>query len=84
MSPIPIDALVVGAGFGGIYQLYKLKELGLNVKVIDYASDVGGTWYWCVPVQPLPLASQKYSQFLTQLSIRTKFSGRINTHNITT
>ncbi|KAM6481526.1 FAD/NAD(P)-binding domain-containing protein [Trichoderma sp. SZMC 28011] len=40
------DALVVGAGFAGIYQLYKLRELGLSVKLIDKASDVGGTWYW--------------------------------------
>ncbi|KAL7938463.1 FAD/NAD(P)-binding domain-containing protein [Trichoderma chlorosporum] len=41
-----VDALVVGAGFGGIYQLYKLRELGLTVKLIDKATDVGGTWYW--------------------------------------
>ena len=40
------DALVVGAGFGGIYQLYKLRELGLSTIVIDAAGDVGGTWYW--------------------------------------
>jgi cation diffusion facilitator CzcD-associated flavoprotein CzcO len=38
------DALVIGAGFGGIYQLYKLTEMGLSVKVIDMAGDVGGTW----------------------------------------
>jgi len=41
-----LDALVVGAGFGGIYQLYALRKLGLNVKVIDVAGDVGGTWFW--------------------------------------
>lgn len=40
------DALVVGTGFGGLYQLYLLKQLGLNVKAIDGAGDVGGTWYW--------------------------------------
>ncbi|KAL2429797.1 Cyclohexanone 1,2-monooxygenase [Exophiala dermatitidis] len=40
------DALIVGAGFGGIYQLYRLRQMGLAVKVIDMASDVGGTWYW--------------------------------------
>lgn len=40
------DALVVGAGFGGLYQLYRLREAGLNVVVIDAAGDVGGTWYW--------------------------------------
>lgn len=41
-----VDALVVGAGFGGIYQLYSLRKLGLSVKVIDIAADVGGTWFW--------------------------------------
>ncbi|KIW33318.1 uncharacterized protein PV07_00176 [Cladophialophora immunda] len=48
MAPIEtdFDALIVGAGFGGIYQLYRLRELGLSCKVIDMASDVGGTWYW--------------------------------------
>lgn len=40
------DALVVGTGFGGLYELYLLKQLGLNVKAIDSAADVGGTWFW--------------------------------------
>ncbi|OGM48130.1 cyclohexanone monooxygenase [Aspergillus bombycis] len=41
-----LDALVVGTGFGGIYTLYSLLKEGLNVKAIDAAGDVGGTWYW--------------------------------------
>lgn len=41
-----VDALIVGAGFSGIYQLHKLLGQGLSVKVIDAAGDVGGTWYW--------------------------------------
>ncbi|BDD58024.1 hypothetical protein MPDQ_008125 [Monascus purpureus] len=40
------DALVVGTGFGGLYQLHLLKQLGLDVKAVDGAGDVGGTWYW--------------------------------------
>ncbi|MGQ0481138.1 MAG: flavin-containing monooxygenase [Pseudonocardia sp.] len=41
------DAVVVGAGFGGIYMLYKLREeLGLSVRVFDKASGIGGTWHW--------------------------------------
>ncbi|WP_407149798.1 flavin-containing monooxygenase [Bradyrhizobium sp. ORS 86] len=40
------DAVVVGAGVAGLYQLFRLRELGLNVKAIDAASGVGGTWYW--------------------------------------
>jgi cyclohexanone monooxygenase len=46
MEPQCLDALVVGAGFGGIYQVKKLLDQGLNVKGIDMAEDVGGTWYW--------------------------------------
>lgn len=41
-----IDALVVGAGFGGIYQVKKLRDQGLDVIGIDLARDFGGTWYW--------------------------------------
>ena len=42
-----LDAIVIGAGFGGIYQLYTLRErLGLNARAFDKAAGVGGTWYW--------------------------------------
>ncbi|WP_298279914.1 NAD(P)/FAD-dependent oxidoreductase [uncultured Bradyrhizobium sp.] len=41
------DAVVVGAGFGGLYSIHKLRnEQGMNVKAYDSAGDVGGTWYW--------------------------------------
>ncbi len=44
------DAIVVGAGVAGLYQLYRLREMGLNVRCIDAAGEVGGTWYWnCYP-----------------------------------
>ncbi|EXJ78613.1 cyclohexanone monooxygenase [Capronia coronata CBS 617.96] len=46
MKQTHFDAIVVGAGFGGIYELHKLLQLGLSVRVIDAAGDVGGTWYW--------------------------------------
>ncbi|MGJ5177161.1 flavin-containing monooxygenase [Bradyrhizobium oligotrophicum] len=41
-----LDAVVVGAGVAGLYQLYRLRGQGLNVRAIDAASSVGGTWYW--------------------------------------
>ena len=41
-----LDALVIGAGIAGLYQLYRLREMGLNVRAYDTASGVGGTWYW--------------------------------------
>ncbi len=40
------DAVVIGAGVSGLYALYKLRELGLTVRVFDAGSGVGGTWYW--------------------------------------
>jgi len=42
-----LDALVVGAGFAGMYQLICLRDrLGLKVQVLEAADGVGGTWYW--------------------------------------
>jgi cyclohexanone monooxygenase/acetone monooxygenase len=40
------DAVVLGAGVAGLYQLHQLREQGLRVRVFDAAPDVGGTWYW--------------------------------------
>ncbi len=41
------DALVVGAGFSGLYQLFCLRDrLGLSVQVLEAGDGVGGTWYW--------------------------------------
>ena len=41
------DAIVIGAGFAGLYMLHKLRnEQGLNVRAFDKAGGVGGTWYW--------------------------------------
>ena len=41
-----LDAVVVGAGFAGIYMLHRLREMGLSAKLIEAGSDVGGVWYW--------------------------------------
>jgi len=42
-----LDALVIGAGFSGMYQLICLRDrLGLKVRVLEAADGVGGTWYW--------------------------------------
>jgi len=41
------DALIIGAGFSGMYQLHTLRDrLGLSVQVLEAADGVGGTWYW--------------------------------------
>ncbi len=41
-----LDAIIIGAGIAGMFQLYRLRELGLRVRVFETGSDVGGTWYW--------------------------------------
>ena len=42
-----LDALVVGAGFSGLYMLHRLRDtLGMSALVLEAADDVGGTWYW--------------------------------------
>ncbi len=40
------DAIVIGAGIAGMYQLHRLRQLGLSVRVFETGSGVGGTWYW--------------------------------------
>lgn len=40
------DAVVIGAGFSGMYMLYRLREAGLSTRVYEAADGVGGTWYW--------------------------------------
>jgi acetone monooxygenase (methyl acetate-forming) len=41
-----LDALIIGTGVAGLYQLHMLRNQGLNVRAYDSASGVGGTWYW--------------------------------------
>ncbi|MGH9133284.1 MAG: flavin-containing monooxygenase, partial [Ilumatobacteraceae bacterium] len=41
-----VDAVIVGAGFAGMYMLHKLRQLGFTAVVYDAAAGVGGTWYW--------------------------------------
>ncbi len=41
-----VDAVVVGAGFSGMYMLHRLRRLGLTARVFEAAADVGGTWWW--------------------------------------
>ena len=41
-----VDAIIVGAGFGGMYMLHSLNKLGFKAIVLEEANGVGGTWYW--------------------------------------
>jgi cation diffusion facilitator CzcD-associated flavoprotein CzcO len=46
VSVVDYDAIIVGAGMSGLYQIYRLRELGLRVRVFEAGTNVGGTWYW--------------------------------------
>jgi cyclohexanone monooxygenase len=41
-----LDALIVGAGFAGLYMLHRLRERGFSAHVVEAGQGVGGTWYW--------------------------------------
>ncbi len=56
------DAIVVGAGFAGMYMLLRLREMGLSVRVYERGDGVGGTWYWNrYPGARCDLESMEYS-----------------------
>ena len=45
-----LDVLVVGAGFSGVYQLYRLRDLGFKVHLVEAGAGLGGVWHWnCYP-----------------------------------
>src|SRR5262245_53971214 len=46
MAAQDLDALIVGAGFAGLYMLHRLRRLGFKARVLEAGSGVGGTWYW--------------------------------------
>ena len=49
-APERLDALIIGAGFSGLYQLYRLRQRGFRVRLFEAAAELGGIWYWnCYP-----------------------------------
>lgn len=43
---LDLDVVIVGAGFGGMYALHKIRKLGLRTKLFEAGSNLGGVWYW--------------------------------------
>ena len=44
------DVIIIGAGFSGVYQLHRFRQLGYSVRLLDAGADFGGIWYWnCYP-----------------------------------
>ncbi len=73
-----IDAVIVGAGFAGLYMLHRLRGLGLTATVIEAAAGVGGTWYWNrYPGARCDVESMQYSySFSEELQQEWRWSER--------
>ena len=78
-TPAPdFDAIVVGAGFAGLYMLHRLRSMGLSARVLEQGGGVGGTWYWNrYPGARCDLDSVEYSyQFSDDLQQEWRWSER--------
>ena len=78
MSGRDFDAVIVGAGFAGLYMLHRLRGLGLKARVLEAGSGVGGTWYWNrYPGARCDVESMEYSyQFSEELQQEWEWSER--------
>ncbi len=76
-----IDAVVVGAGFGGLYMLYRLRQLGFSARVLEAGGGIGGTWYWNrYPGARCDIESLEYSyQFSPELQQEWRWTERFAT-----
>jgi cyclohexanone monooxygenase len=62
MADDAFDAVIVGAGFSGLYMLHRLRQQGLSARIYEAGSGVGGTWYWNrYPGARVDIESQEYS-----------------------
>jgi cyclohexanone monooxygenase len=76
-----LDAVVVGAGFAGLYMLHKLRRMGLSTRILEAGSGVGGTWYWNrYPGARCDVPSLHYSyQFSDELQQEWEWTERYST-----
>ncbi|CAF4832037.1 unnamed protein product [Rotaria sp. Silwood1] len=74
--PMKLDAVVVGAGFAGLYMLYQLREHGFSARIIEAGDGIGGTWYWNrYPGARCDIESMQYSySFSEELQQEWKWS----------
>lgn len=61
------DAIIIGAGAAGLYELYLLRQRGVRARILEAGSGVGGTWYWNrYPGARLHSESHSYQFFFDQ------------------
>ena len=75
------DAVVIGAGFGGMYMLHRLRQKGFSTRVLEAGKGVGGTWYWNrYPGARCDVESVQYSyQFSRELEQEWEWTERYAT-----
>jgi cation diffusion facilitator CzcD-associated flavoprotein CzcO len=75
------DAIIVGAGFAGLYMLHRLRGLGFSARIYEAGSGVGGTWFWNrYPGARCDVESLEYSySFSEELDREWKWSERYST-----
>jgi len=73
-----LDAVIVGAGFAGLYMLHRARGLGLSAQVFEAGAGVGGTWYWNrYPGARCDVESMQYSyQFSDELAQEWEWTER--------
>jgi len=73
-----LDAVVIGAGFGGMLMLYRMREAGFTARALERGDGVGGTWYWNrYPGARVDIESMEYSyQFSEQLQQEWRWTER--------
>ena len=73
-----VHAVIVGAGFAGLYMLHRLRQLGLSARVFEAGDNIGGTWYWNrYPGARCDVESMDYSySFSDELQQEWKWSER--------
>ena len=78
---LDFDAVVIGAGFGGMYMLHRLRQKGFRVRVFESGKGVGGTWYWNrYPGARCDVESVQYSyQFSPELQQEWEWTERYAT-----
>lgn len=79
--PTDFDALIIGAGFAGMYMLHRLRQKGFSSRVLEAGGGVGGTWYWNrYPGARCDVESVQYSyQFSPELEQEWEWSERYAT-----
>jgi cyclohexanone monooxygenase len=72
------DAVIVGAGFSGLYMLHRLRQLGVSARVYEAGDSVGGTWFWNrYPGARVDIESQEYSySFSPELDAEWRWTER--------